>query len=194
MIDTAILQIASALNQSLRRSFGVAEDLVVVSSLHDQDGSIATQAANKLAVFLVNLERDTLPQSLPRMTGGARVGLTQSPVCLNLMLMFAAHFSAATYTEALKLVAGTIAFFQSRPLFDHHNTPELDPRVERLALDLQNLAWGELANVWGLLGGKYVPSVMYRVRMVSIDAGQVFAEVPRVTQPQVQVALHGAQG
>jgi hypothetical protein len=185
MIDTAINHLAATLNQALKRVFSVGEDLVVASCLHEQDGSVATHAANKLAVFLVNIERDTLPQSAPRVTSGPRVGLQPAPVCLNLMVMFAAHFGGSHYGEALKLIASTIAFFQSRPVLDHHNTPDLDPRIDRLALDIENLSLGDLGNVWGLLGGKYVPSVLYRVRMVSIDAGQVFAEVPRIVQPEL---------
>lgn len=197
MIDTAIAQIASSLNQSLRRGFGVAEDLAVLTSLHEHDGSVATQAANRLSVFLVNIERDTLPLMATRTQGAERVVIAQPPVCLNLMLMFAAHFTGNTYPEALKLVSATISFFQSRPLFDHQNTPELDARIDRLALDIENLSFGDLGNVWGLLGGKYVPSVLYRVRMVSIDAGHVFAEVPRIVAHDTGVertapALQGA--
>jgi hypothetical protein len=187
MIDTAITQIARSLNQSLRRGFGAGEDLVTVSSLLDQDGGLAAQAVGKLSVFVVNIERDTLPVAIARTSPGARVGLAPPPVCLNLMVMFAAQFSGANYPEALKLISGPIAFFQSRPLFDHHNTPDLDPRIDRLALDIENLAFGDLGNVWGMLGGKYVPSVLYKMRMVSIDGGQVSAEVARVVQQDVGV-------
>jgi hypothetical protein len=185
MIDIAIAQIASSLNQSLRRTFDASEDLVVVSSLHEHDGSVATPAINRLSVFLVNIERDTLPQQAGRPAGGDRVALAPPPVCLNLMLMFAAHFAGSTYAEALKLVSAAIGFFQSRPLFDRHNTPELEPGIDRLALDIENLGFGDLGNVWGLLGGRYVPSVLYRVRMVSIDTGRVQAEVPRILQPAI---------
>jgi hypothetical protein len=121
-----------------------------------------------------------------RSQGGDRVALSSRPVCLNLMVMFAAQFAAANYAEALKLISATIAFFQSRPLFDHHNTPDLDPRIDRLALDIENLALGDLGNVWGLLGGRYVPSVFYKMRMVSIDAGEVSAEVPLVVREDVR--------
>ena len=187
MIDIALGQIASSLNQSLRRGYGVGEDLVAVSGLLDQDGGVAAQAAGKLSVFVVNIERDTLPQALARATTGDRLTLAPPPVCLNLMVMFAAHFTGANYPEALKLISGTIAFFQSRPLFDHHNTPDLDPRIDRLALDIENLPFGDLGNVWGMLGGRYVPSVLYRVRMVSIAAGQVLADVPRIVRSDLRV-------
>ena len=194
MIDTAILQIAAQLNQALKRGFGVGEDLVVVSNLHEQEGGVATHVANKLAVFLVNIERDTLPQ--PAMRGGlggsGRAVRSAPPVCLNLMVMFAANFSGNTYPEALKFIASTIGFFQSRPLFDHHNTPDLDRRIDRLTLDIENLGVGDLASLWGMLSGKYLPSVLYRLRMVCIDGDQIDAQPARVSQPQVGAQPAGA--
>lgn len=189
MIDTALLQIATSLNEALRRSLGVAEDLAALSSLHEPDGSLASQATGRLSMFLVNIERDALSGTGSRVAPTARVALSPAPVCLNLQVIFAACFDARRHVESLRLLSAVIGFFQSRPVLDHHNTPELDPRIDRLALDIQNLSFAELANLWGLLGGKYLPSVLYRVRMVSIDARHSFAEVGRVAQPQVGVGV-----
>ena len=187
MIDIALLQIASSLNQSLRRSFGVADDLVSLASLHEPDGSLAPQSAGRLSMFLVGVERDTLPGGAARVAAAARVGLAPPPVCLNLRVMLAASFNASQYAQALRLLSAAVGFFQSRPLFDHHNTPDLDPRISRLALDLENLGFAELANAWGMLGGKYLPSVLYRVRMVAIDAAQVYAEAVRIARPRIDI-------
>lgn len=188
MIDAAIVQIASQLNQALRRSFQVAEDLVVVSNLCESDGSVAANVANRLAVFLVNIERDTVPCVAPRgAVGAGRLAQSPPPVCLNLMLMFAANFNGSNYPEALKFVSSTIAFFQSRPVFDHQNTPELDARIDKLTLDIENLGLNDLANLWGMLSGKYLPSVLYRLRLITIDAGQVGAQLPVVRRPQANV-------
>jgi hypothetical protein len=108
-------------------------------------------------------------------------------VHLNLMLMFAANFGGSKYTEALKFISATIAFFQGRALFDHHNSPDLDPRIDRLALDIENLSVAELSNLWGILGGKYVPSILYRVRMITFDSGQITNLVPRITRARGSV-------
>lgn len=189
MIDAAISQIASQLNIALRRTFRSADDPVVVANLMEQDGSVATTAANKLAVFLVNIERETLPfasgpaarAALP----GARVGVANPPVHLNLMLMFAANFTAGNYVEALKFVSATVGFFQARPVLDHENTPDLDPRIDKLVLDIENLSLHDLSNLWGILSGKYLPSILYRVRLVTIDANQLDSQVSTVSRPQV---------
>lgn len=187
MIDIALLQIATTLNESLRRSLGVGEDLATLANLYEPEGSLSAQAAGRLSMFLVNIERDTLPSTANRRSSSDRIALAPPPICLNLQVMFAACFDAKRHVEALRLISAVVAFFQSRPVFDHQNTPDLDFRIDKLALDIQNLGFHELSNLWGLLGGKYLPSVLYRVRMVSIDAGHTFAEVGRVSQPQVGV-------
>src|SRR6188474_576131 len=121
MIAAAITGIAGQLNQSLRRTFKVGEDLVVVSNLSEPDGSLVTQVSNKLALFLVNIEKDTLPYrpSTLSHTSMSRAGVNPVPVHLNLLLMFAATFSGTNYPEALKFISHTIGFFQSRPVLDH---------------------------------------------------------------------------
>jgi hypothetical protein len=190
MIAAAVTGIASQLNQSLRRTFKVAEDLVVVSNLTEPDGNMVSQVSNKLALFLVNIEKDGMPYraSPPAGVGIGRAGISHAPVHLNLLVLFAATFSGTNYGESLKFISHTIGFFQSRPVFDHQNTPELDSRIDKLVLDIENLSIADLSNLWGILSGKYMPSVMYRVRVVTIDSGQLVGQVPYVAQPQAGVS------
>ena len=192
MLDAAIGLIAAQLNQALRGAFQLSEDLVVVTNLVDVNGSEPTSATNKLVMFLANIERETVMDSRgmrATVAGGNRdaIAQTSAAVHLNLMLMFAANFGGGKYTEALKFISATIAFFQGRPLFDHQNSPDLDPRIERLALDIENLNLTELSNLWGILGGKYVPSILYRMRMITFDSRQITNLVPRVARARGSV-------
>lgn len=190
MIDTAIAQVAGQLNQALKRQFMVGEDLVALSNLHEQDGTVATQVVNKLAVFLVNVERESVPGGAMGGMGGLsalRSAQKSPPVHLNLMVMFAANFNGSNYPEALKFLSSTVSFFQGRPVFNHQNSPDLDPRIDKLTMEIENLSVSDLSNLWGMLSGKYLPSVLYRMRMLSIDAGQVLAQLPRVAEPAVGV-------
>ena len=132
MIDAAIAQVAGQLNQALKRQFLVAEDLVVVCNLHEQDGTVATPVVNKVAAFLVNIERESVPAGPNAGNPAQRFLQKAAPVHLNLLVMFAANFSGSNYPEALKFLSSTVAFFQGRPLFNHQNTPELDRRIDKL--------------------------------------------------------------
>lgn len=190
MIDAALLHIAGHLNAVLRRSHQSAEDLVAVTALHEADGAPAAGAAHRLCAFLVNLERDAVP-GMPAHTlgSGDRMARSAPPVQLNLLVMFAANYGGSTYPEALKLISSTIACFQATPVLDPQNSPGLDPRIDKLTLNIEPLSLHDLSTLWGVLGGRYVPSVLYRVRLLTIDARKPDAQLPPVRTPAVGV--HG---
>lgn len=190
MIDVALGVIVSQLNQALRRAFAVREDIAVLANILEQDGRVDPQVENKLVVSLVNIEREVVAgrDSRPGRNPMARALVSPEPVHLNLSVMFAAHFSGSNYNEALKMISGTIGFFQSRPVLDHRNTPDLDRRIDRLALDIANLSLSDLSNLWSILSGKYLPSILYRVRMVSVDLGQISGQTTPVGDPRSTVA------
>jgi hypothetical protein len=182
MIHAAVSHIASQLNQFLRRSFDLGEDVVVLSSVMEQDGTLSPNTSNKLVVFLVNVEKDTV--SLNQASMGGRGGFSVAsfpPVSLILYVMVAANFSGNNYPEALKFLSNAVSFFQRQPLFDHQTTPELDKRISKLALDIENLNLQDLSSLWGVLSGKYLPSILYKVRMVSFDAGDVRGQLSPVS-------------
>ena len=178
MIHAAVSLIATQLNQFLRRTFDLSEDVVVMSNLHEQDGSLASNIPNKLVVFLVNVEKDTTPM---RQTGGftGYAGATTSypPLHLNLYVMVAGNFSCSNYAEALKFLSNAVSFFQRQPVFDHQSTPDMDRRISKLTLEIENLNLQDLSSLWGVLSGKYLPSVLYKVRMVTFDAGDVLSQI-----------------
>lgn len=181
MIDAALLHIAGHLNATLRRSLQSAEDLVAVTGLQEADGSPAAGASHRLSAFLVNLEPDVAPgMAVHAISSGARTPRSAPPVHLNLLVMFAANYGGSTYPEALKLIGSTIACFQAMPVLDAQNSPGLDPRLDKLTLAIEPLGLQEMATLWGVLGGRYVPSVLYRVRLITIDARQHDAQLPSV--------------
>lgn len=189
MIHAAINQITFELNQFLKRTFERSEEMVVVSNLLEQDGSVAAHIENKVVAFLVNIEKETTAGASPqaRAIGGNRSIAGNTPLHLNLSLMFAAYFSGGNYPEALKSISATMRFFQMNPVLDHHNTPDLDRRIDRLVLEIENLDIQQLSNLWGILSSRYLPSILYKVRMVTIDADAVKSELHIINQPQPSV-------
>lgn len=190
MIDAAISQIAAQLNQFLKRAFDLNEDIVVVSNILEQNGNLALQVNNKIVMFLINIEKDSTPMRRPGMSqvGGDRTSVRPGPLYLNLYLMVAGHFSGNNYLEALKFLSNSISFFQRRPMFDHQNTPDLDSRIEKLTLEIENLSIHDLSSLWGVLSGKYLPSILYKVRMVAFEAEDVMSQIPTLKAPQPSVS------
>ena len=189
MIDLAVNHITGQLNQYLKRSFEAHEDIAVTANLIELDGTVSPQINNKIVVCLVNVEKDTAPRQVPRMPadGTDRRVVSAPPLYLNLYLIFAGHFAETNYGEALKFLSTTIGYFQRRPVFDHSTTPGLDKRIERLTLEIENLEFQELSNLWAVIGGKYLPSVLYKMRMVVIDSHDVVGQTPTLRDPGTEV-------
>lgn len=188
MIYAAVFHIANQLNQFLKRSFDLSEDVVVVSNLLEQDGTLASNISNKLVVSLVNVEKDSTSPRQGNSTGVTSSIASYPPVFLNLYVMVAGNFNCSNYPEALKFLSNAVSFFQRQPLFDHQSTPDLDKRISKLTLDIENLNIQDLSSLWGILSGKYLPSVMYKVRMVAFDSGDVRSQLSPIMGYQPTVA------
>jgi hypothetical protein len=178
MIDRAVSLVASRLNAHLRGRFGVTDDLVAVSGLCDADGKLPPGVRNRLALFVTNIGHDSMSrglQSRPPMVAG-RSAVSPAPLHLNVHLMLASSFDPENYLESLKILSQAIQFFQANPVFDRLNAPEMDRSIEHLSLEIENLGADNAGHLWGILGSRYLPSVQYRMRTITIDAGAVTGE------------------
>lgn len=188
MISLAIRHLVTQLNQFLKRSLELSEDVVVLSNLLEQNGDAAPHVKNKIVIFLTNIERDVSPSRTPmRSNLGSRIVESSPPLYLNLYVMVVANFTGNHYAEGLKFISSAISYFQKQPVFDHQNSPDLDPRIEKLILDIENLKIQDLSNIWGQLNGKYLPSILYKVRMLSLDNEDVVSQIPVVTTSDVSL-------
>lgn len=185
MIDAAINHIATSVNQQLMRSFGLNEDVVVVSNVLEQDGTVATNVNNKIVLSLVNIEKDSaaMAQQSSSASSALRAVVTNPPIHFNLYLMFASYFSGSNYQEGLKFISQAISYFQGQSVFDQQNSPGLDRNISKLVMDIYNLDITDLSNLWGVLSGRYLPSILYKVRMVTVDANTIRDQTTAVSTP-----------
>ncbi len=193
MINATMSLITAQLNQHLRRRFQVHEDLAVLSNLLEPSGGVVPQVANKLVIFLVSVEQDTRAHRAVGVSlhNQGRVK-SQDPVYLNIFAMCAANFSGSNYPEALKFISGAIQFIHERSVIDHQNTPDLDHHTDKLVLSIENLDRSEMQSIWGLHGGRYLPSVLFRIGMVSIDGQQVHRRERPVSQIDPRLVRGGS--
>jgi hypothetical protein len=54
--------------------------------------------------------------------------------------------------------------------------------VEKLTLDLNTLSFQDMNNLWGILGSKYLPSVLYKLRLISIEENLAQGTAPLLHQ------------
>ncbi|MCY4333702.1 MAG: DUF4255 domain-containing protein [Litoreibacter sp.] len=156
----------------------------------DIEGKQAPEARNRLVMFLVNVAQDAVPRGP---SGAVPTGLVQSqPLHLDIYFMLASAHDADLYEEGLKLLSAGITFFQSFPVFSLKNTPEMPVGVTQLSFELSNLKSEELGQLWGNLGGRYVPSVMYKMRSVVVDGAVIRDVEPLVRAPGTDLRPEGS--
>ena len=165
MIYAALTAVTDKINMYFSNRFSFNEEKVVLSNIVTQDGSIAIQETDKIIVTLVNLEKEKINLA----AGKSSNSYSNRPINLNIFILFSAYFSEQNYPEALKFLSAVVAFFQSNPVLTHENTPELDERIHKLSLEIENVDMQTLSHLWGVLGGKHLPSVFYKIRMVTFD-------------------------
>ena len=170
----------------MHQHFDLDEDAVMLTSPFDSEGNASTQVSNKLVVFLTNINKDTTFNNLPASGSSTTTSFTSpSPLSLNLYVLVAASFDTARYQESLKYLSHAMSCFQQQPIIDRHSSPELADSIERLILDIENVDINDLSNLWGILGGQYIPSILYRVRMVVFTSDAIDSRVISVNNSAI---------
>lgn len=126
--------------------------------------------SNTFGVFitLVNIEEDRIsknPDGVFR--NGDQVMRSNPPVLLNLYVLLTAY--ASLYTTALSRISSIIKCFQSTNYFTQATHPSLDPAIQKIHLELYTMNFEQVNHLWSTLGGKYHPSVLYKIRMIAIQ-------------------------
>jgi hypothetical protein len=74
-----------------------------------------------------------------------------------------------------------VAFFQAKPVFTAQGSASFPRELERLSMELVSLDYALLNNLWAALGAKYLPSVVYKARMLTIQESWITDRVPGIS-------------
>jgi hypothetical protein len=187
MIDIALQFLRAELNTFLLTATGSDRIKVELSSVVDDTGKYAF-AQDLIGASIINIEEErTVKTHLPQYAylNGQHV-ISEPDLKLNLYLLFAANFKV--YNEALKYLSYILIYFQSHPSFTQEEFPGFDSRIEKLILELQSPTFEQWNQIWGFNGGKQLPSIMYKLRMVILQP-----DVPESVQPpltRIGVTIH----
>ncbi len=150
-----------------------ADDVVLLANIAHAES--AKLADDKVLMSLINIEEENTLKNGPfyKKTDPTSILKHNPAVHLNLYVLFAINAVNDTkYFNALIYLSKIIAFFQRKNTFHASNTPTLDPKIEKIIVDLFSPNFEQLNHLWGMLGGKYMPSVAYKIRMITIDDAQ----------------------
>lgn len=173
MIDQILNGILSQLNTYI----GTVDPEVMLGNISFTDAfqdSSSQNITDKIVASVINIEQEGTFRNLPykrvvqNASGLPEVVQQQPEIYLNIYVLFAAN--KTNYATALQRISQIIAFFQRRFVFTQANTPILVTlNLDKVIFDLYSTRFEELNQLWSILGGKYVPSVVYKMRLAVIQ-------------------------
>ena len=181
MLDVALRFLKDELNTYILTRTGSNTVEVKMSKVVDEAGKYVLDEET-IGATIINIEEErTFKSHLPAYTNvnGQHVVL-EPELKLNLYVLFAANFKL--YDVALKYISLVLTYFQSHPAFTPEEFPALDPGIEKLIVELQSLNFEQLNQIWAFIGGKHLPSVIYKVRMVALQD-----QVQTAVQPPLMI-------
>ncbi|MCF8367305.1 MAG: DUF4255 domain-containing protein [Bacteroidales bacterium] len=185
MIHQAFSFIIESLNRYFSIKISEAEK-VVANILVSQDGSVQSSIENKVVVSLVNVEEERIARNpdIYRKQPDGSLQIVTPEIKLNLYMLFSAYFPS-DYNEALKMLSLVIGFFQKNNKFNAANSPGLNPKLHDLSVELFTLGLEQQNHLWGALGAKYLPSVVYKMRLITIADEEITGTGEPITEIQI---------
>jgi hypothetical protein len=189
MISKALTLILTQINQYIQPLAGADEVVlgnIALNELPDQN-----DIRDKVVISLVNIEEEsTLKNGKNYVKFPGNVQYHNRPVFLNLYLLFSAHYPNS-YDTSLSRLSSVIRFFQHRNSFDINSAvpiPDvLDPSNPEdadmyLTMELYTMTFEQINHLWGSLGGKQMPFVMYKTRLVQLAQPHISGEGPLIQE------------
>ena len=170
MIAETIQFICDELNASQQLPKFAAMSGNIAYSGNGQPG-IEDDLLDNVVITLVNIEEEkTLKNGPHYVQNGESLSKRNPTIFLNLYLLFSCADS--NYFQALRKIQNVLLFFQKQYVFNKENSGSVFPSaagVEKIILDLFTLNFEQINHLWGILGGKYTPSVLYKLRIVAVQ-------------------------
>ncbi len=158
-------------------------------SLWESGSEDAAKVDDKVVISLIHLDEETTMKNSPHFkVKDNQTEYRNPPVNMNLYILISGN--RISYDKSLQSISKTIEFFQGKSLFTSSNTVYNRTNVAFDVLDyfkfnvqLYTPGLEQLNNIWGMLGGRQLPSVIYKVQIVQIkhdkklSAGSVITHV-----------------
>ena len=171
MIREALAYISGKINSAFFTTTGSPRVILGNVTTFSDPGN----AESNVLLSLVNIEEEVLlrdPENYFKRD--QNVIYKNPPMHFNVTVIFGAYRpndndASVNYAGSISNIQTVIGFFQRQHVFDRSNCTDLPDGIEKLVFDLVNLNLEQLHHLWSMLGGKYIPSIVYKMRMVVID-------------------------
>jgi hypothetical protein len=137
-----------------------------VSRALDDSLSGVFSLKDKAIITLVNVEEDRAARQQENyVKGEVKTIYRKPPLYLNLYVLVS--ITRDDYKDSLIWLSTIMQFFQHQNVFTPITHPSL--KAEKLIVDMHNLTFEQINHLWSTLGGKYLPSVLYKIRQITLD-------------------------
>jgi hypothetical protein len=167
MLQSTLDQLRARLEAALQISDPRDEEWVALTNPVDLDGSISESARNKIVMMLVGLQSDPTVGNFPATNPAAGARVTP-PLHLNAFVLLLANFTGGNYRTGLRMIARTIAFLHQNPIFLPDPLSGEPAGVGNIVLDFVSLDLEQTSDLMAMLGLKYLPLALYRMKNVGL--------------------------
>ncbi len=180
MISEALKFTSDFLNQFLKRKFNVKENLVIINKIIDFAGTQPLENRNKVIITLIHIEQETT-KAFHNRNRIANGNFVTKPLDerYNLYLLISPNFE--DYNETLNFLNSVLQFFQINGVLDSNSSSLIPEGIQRLEFEFEKGdGYLQMHNLWSALGAKYQPSVIYKMRLVTVPSEEIKGFIPSV--------------
>lgn len=184
MIHSALEFLTQELNSFIRLKVGdPITNRVYLSGVTNEQGIAIPDQSLGLSLINIEEERTNKEQQSRFINSVGKVEKRNPEIQLNLYVLITANFqnkiannTSDDYVEGLKQLSYAISFFQSKNVFTPENSPALsgfDTNLSKIVVELYSYSFEQLYNFWSVVGAKYLPSVLYKVKTLRIQENAI---------------------
>lgn len=164
MINRILTTYAKQMEQYMSSFLHQPEGLVEVGAV----GLRTEEEPCKIQLSLLSIERETAQGMKATSVGhaGRFTAVSSPPIHVNLNVIIAAVFNEKRYKESLTAISLAITFLQLNPFFTTNEG-------NRYTIELCNSPLQDQSNIWTMMGGRYYPSIICKIRGLTFDSGEM---------------------
>ena len=131
--------------------------------------------AEKVVASLVNIEEDKVSKfQETNIRINQRRVYENPPVPLNLYVLFSVN--RTDYDDCLRWISLIMEYFQQQNVFTPQTYPALNAKIKKLIVEFYPLSFEQINHLWSILDGKYIPSVLFKIKQINIDEAFISGE------------------
>ncbi len=182
------LQILKEQLENYFEEAGLGKNIILDNiALWESGSQDADRLDGKVVLTLLNMEEESTMKNTPSVkVVNGKSEYFNPPVNLNLFLLVSAN--CTSYELSLSSISRTIEFFQGKKTFTSANTvynrlnPSLHPVDHfKFVVELFTPGFEILNHIWGTLGGRQLPSALYKVQIIEISRQKKLASGGLIT-------------